>query len=97
MYFRSVNYKADLKLKYFAKKRIDKLSIFYSRIIDVFIFTKVENSSNGLNKWAELKITIPGDNIIVKKISKSFEESINSAAQSAERILKRRKGKKRII
>ena len=97
MHFQSVNYKADKKLKDFAKKRIEKLSLFYNQIIEVLVFTKVENNSDGINKWTELKIGIPGDDIVVKKISKSFEESINSAADSAERILKRRKEKERIL
>ena len=97
MHFQSVNYKADKKLKDFAKKRIEKLSLFYNQIIEVFVFTKVENNYDGINKWTELKIGIPGDDIVVKKISKSFEESINSAADSAERILKRRKEKERIL
>ena len=97
MHFRAVNYKADIKLKEFAKKRIEKLSLFHNQIIEVFGFTKVENSSDGVNKWAELKIGVPGDDIVVKKITKSFEESINSAAESAERILKRRKEKERIL
>ncbi|MDG2234715.1 MAG: HPF/RaiA family ribosome-associated protein [Flavobacteriaceae bacterium] len=97
VHFQSVNYKADKKLKDFAKKRIEKLSLFYNQIIEVYVFTKVENSSDGINKWTELKIGIPGDDIVVKKISKSFEESINSAADSAERILKRRKEKERIL
>ena len=57
----------------------------------------MENSSDGVNKWAELKIGVPGDDIVVKKITKSFEESINTAAESAERILKRRKEKERIL
>ena len=97
MHFRAVNYKADIKLKEFAKKRIEKLSLFHNQIIEVYVFTKVENSSDGVNKWAELKIGVPGDDIVVKKITKSFEESINSAAESAERILKRRKEKERIL
>ena len=97
MHFRAVNYKADIKLKEFAKKRIKKLSLFHNQIIEVFVFTKVENSSDGVNKWAELKIGVPGDDIVVKKNTKSFEESINSAAESAERILKRRKEKERIL
>ena len=97
MHFRAVNYKADIKLKEFAKKRIEKLSLFHNQIIEVFVFTKVENSSDGVNKWAELTIGVPGDDIVVKKITKSFEESINSAAESAERILKRRKEKERIL
>ena len=54
MHFQSVNYKADKKLKDFAKKRIEKLSLFYNQIIEVFVFTKVENNSDGINKWTEL-------------------------------------------
>ena len=74
MHFRAVNYKADIKLKEFAKKRIEKLSLFHNQIIEVFVFTKVENSSDGVNKWAELKIGVPGDDIVVKKITKSFNQ-----------------------
>jgi len=92
-HFRSVNYIADAKLKEFTQQRIDKLALFYNPIIEVFIFTKVENTTDGINKWAELKISIPGDDIIVKKQCRTFEEAIHTAAQSAERILKRRKEK----
>ena len=93
IHFRAVNYTADIKLKEFAQERIEKLSQFYNQIIEVFVFTKVENDSDGLNKWAELKIAIPGDDIIVKKKCRTFEEAIHTAAHSAERILKSRKEK----
>jgi putative sigma-54 modulation protein len=93
IHFRAVNFTADAKLKEFSKERIEKLSLFHNQIIEVFVFTKVENSSDGVNKWAELKIAIPGDDIVVKKICRTFEEAIHTAAQSAERILKRRKEK----
>ena len=97
IHFQAVNYKADVKLKEYAIKRLNKMSLFHNRIIEILIFTKLENNSNKINKWAEIKIKIPGDDIIVKKISKSFEESINAAAESAERILKRRREKERVI
>tara|TARA_B110000259_G_C13665576_1_gene262120 strand:+ start:172 stop:360 length:189 start_codon:yes stop_codon:yes gene_type:complete len=59
----------------------------------MYCFTKVENTSDKINKWVELKIEIAGENVIVKKMCRTFEEAINSAADSAERILKRRKEK----
>lgn len=95
--FQSVNYTADIKLVEFTQKRIEKITQFYNQILDVFVYTKVENSSDKINKFAELKIGIPGDDVIVKKTAKSFEEAINQAADSAERILKRRKEKQRIF
>ena len=97
IHFQAVNYKADVKLKEYAIKRLNKMYLFHNRIIEILIYTKLENNSNKINKWAEIKIKIPGDDIIVKKISKSFEESINAAAESAERILKRRREKERVI
>ena len=94
--FQSVNYNADSKLIRFAEKRIKKISQFYLNIIDVFIYTKIENVSDRVNKLAELKICIPGDDVVVKKTAKSFEEAISLAADSAERILKRHKEKQRL-
>jgi putative sigma-54 modulation protein len=94
--FQSVNYNADNKLIEFAEKRIKKISQFYLNIIDVFVYTKVENTNDRINKLAELKIGIPGDDVVVKKIAKSFEEAINLAADSAERILKKHKERQRL-
>ena len=94
--FQSVNYNADGKLIEFAEKRIKKTSQFYLNIIDVFVYTKVENTNDRINKLAELKIGIPGDDVVVKKMAKSFEEAINLAADSAERILKKYKEKQRL-
>ena len=95
--FQSVNYTADTKLIEFTQKRVEKIAQFYDHIVDVFVYTKVENSSNKINKFAELKIGIPGDDVIVKKTAKSFEEAINQAADTAERVLKRRKEKQRLF
>ena len=94
--FQSVNYNADNKLIEFPEKRIKKISQFYLNIIDVFVYTKVENTNDRINKLAELKIGIPGDDVVVKKMAKSFEEAINLAADSAERILKKHKEKQRL-
>lgn len=95
--FQSVNYIADTKLVEFAKKRMEKTAQFYDQIVAIFIYTKVENSSDKVNKFAELKIEIPGDDVIVKKTAKSFEEAINTAADSSERVLKKRKEKQRLL
>lgn len=95
--FQSVNYNADIKLIQFTQKRVEKIAQFYDQIVNVFVYTKVENSSDKINKFAELKIGIPGDDVIVKKKARSFEKAINHAADSAERVLKRRKQKHRFL
>ena len=94
--FQSINFTADIKLVEFTQRRIEKISQFYDQIVDVYVYTKVENFSDKINKLVELKIGIPGDDVIIKKTAKTFEEAINSAADSAERVLKRRKEKHRL-
>lgn len=91
--FQSINYQADLKLIEFTKKRIAKLEQFYDRIVSVEIFTKVENTSDRTNKQVELKVSVPGDYFMIKKMCRSFEEAVDQTAASAERILKRHKEK----
>lgn len=94
--FQAINYKPKSDLIVFAEKRTHKCHQFYDRIIEISVFTKVENDAKGVNKHADLRISIPGDDVIVKKTSKTFEAAIDTACDAAERILKKRKEKIRI-
>ena len=91
----SVNFNADVKLLEFVKKRLDKLNLFYDKVISSDVFMKVENTSNKENKIVEIKIQIPRDKFVVKKQRKSFEEAIDSACNSLERKLVKKKEKPR--
>ena len=87
----SINFTADVRLIEFAKKRIEKLEQFYDKILSAEVTFKVENASDRINKFAEIKLRIVGDNVIVKKICKSFEEAIDLNVRAAERVLKKHK------
>ncbi len=91
----SVNFTADGKLIDFIQKRMDKLDMFYDKIIQSDVYLKVENTSDKENKIFEAKVSVPGDSFIVKKQCKSFEEGVDSAIASLERQLKKRKDKLR--
>lgn len=91
----SVNFTVDRKLVEFVQRRMDKLDLFYDRVIDAEVFLKVGNTSSKENKIAEVKVNVPGDDFMVKKQCKTFEEAVDSAANSLERILKKRKQKLR--
>jgi len=91
----SVNFNADGKLIQFVQTRLDKLETFYDRIISSDVYLKVENTSAKENKIVEIKLNVPKDNFIVKKQCRSFEEAIDSACNSLERKLKKRKEKMR--
>ncbi|WP_297796017.1 ribosome-associated translation inhibitor RaiA [uncultured Eudoraea sp.] len=91
----AVNFNAELKLLNFIESRLDKLELFYDRIVRTEVHLKVENTSEKENKIVEIKLHIPKDMFVVKKQCKSFEEAIDSACSSLERKLVKKKKKPR--
>ena len=91
----SVNFVADGKLIAFIQNRMDKLEVFYDKVISSDVYLKVENTSAKENKIVEIKVNVPKDMFIVKKQCKSFEEAIDSACNSIERKLVKKKEKMR--
>ncbi len=91
--FQAINYVADQKLIDYALKRVEKLAHFFDPIITTQLFTKVEKNDDRLNKFVELKLVVPGENMIVKKTAKSFEAAISAAVEAAKRVLKKHKEK----
>jgi len=89
----AVNFTADRKLVDFIQERIDKLEKFYGKIVSADVFLKVEKTSEKENKIVEVKIHVPGDDFMVKKQCKTFEEAVELSAESLERILVKRKEK----
>ena len=92
----SVNFNADVKLIDFIEKRLDKLDLFYDKIISSDVYLKLENTSSKENKTVEIKILVPKDKFVVKKQCKTFEEAVDSACSSLERKLVKKKKKPRV-
>ncbi len=92
----AVNFNIDRKLVDFVQEKLDKLEKYYDKVVVSDVYLKLENTSDKENKTAEIKIHVPGDEIVVKKTSKSFEEAVDSATSSAERMLVKRKEKLRM-
>ncbi|OOV27096.1 ribosomal subunit interface protein [Flavobacterium sp. LM5] len=89
----AVNFTVDKKLVDFVQVRMDKLEKYYDKVVFSDVFMKVEKTSEKENKIVELKINVPGDDFVVKKQCKSFEEAVDLAAESVERLLVKRKEK----
>ena len=89
----AVNFTADRKLVDFVQDRMNKLEKYDDKIVSSDVFFKVENTSDKENKSVEIKIHVPGDDFIVKKQCKTFEEAVELAAESLERSVVKRKEK----
>lgn len=91
----AVNFTVDGKLVDFIQERMNKLEKYYDKVVDADVFLKLEKSSDKENKVAEIKVNVPGDDFMVKKQCKTFEEAVETAADSLERLLVKRKEKLR--
>lgn len=90
----SVRFDADEKLIDHVSKKIAKLSTYHDRIIKVDVFLKLDNVVHTIkDKVAEIKVSVPRNEIFVKYSSKSFEESFDNAFESVCTQIKRKKEK----
>ena len=89
----AVNFAVDRKLVDFGQERLIKLEKFYDKIVSSDVYLKVEKTSDKENKIVEMKIVVPGDDFLVKKQCKTFEEAVDLAAESIERLLLKQKEK----
>lgn len=91
----AVNFNVDRKLVDFINERLAKLEKFYDKVVSFDVFLKLENSSDRENKTVDLKVLVPGDDVVVKKTCKSFEEAADLCADAVERMLVKRKEKQK--
>jgi putative sigma-54 modulation protein len=95
VFTQSVNFNADNELIKFVEKKVESLVKYHDKIVDAEVFLKVQNTSDKENKITEIKINIPGSELIVKRDTKTFEEGVVAAVDNLKRQLKRSKEKHR--
>lgn len=70
------------------------MSTYHDRIIKVDVYLKLDNIVHQIkDKIAEIRVSVPRQEIFVKSSSKSFEESFDHAFESACTQLVRKKEK----
>src|SRR5688572_23410943 len=90
----SVHFEADSKLIEYVKRKLEKLSHYNDRLIQVNVFLKLDNVVHTIkDKIAEIRVHIPRHDFFVKSTSKSFEESFDDAFNSIVAQIKRKKQK----
>ena len=91
----SVRFSPTSKLETFVEGKIKKLGQYSDDIIGAEVYLRLENTQDTDNKIAEIKIDIPGNELFVKKQSKSFEQSTDNAVDALKRQITRVKEKRR--
>ena len=88
----AIHFSADQKLIDFIQRKIDKLEIFYDRLVDGEVFLRINNEGVE-NKTVEIKINVPGNNLFAKEHGKSFEAAADLATEALRNQLKKFKTK----
>lgn len=93
VFIQSVNFNADKELIKFVEEKVNLLDKFHDKIISAEVFLKVQKTSEKDNKNVEIKVSVPGDEFMVKKQAIHFEEGVNLTLETLKRQLKKKKEK----
>ena len=91
----SIHFDADQKLLEFIQEKVDKLVTFYDHIIGGEVFLKIDKSSDNKNKIVQIKINIPGNDILAKEQCHTFEEATDLCMDVLSRQIKKHKDRVR--
>jgi len=88
--YQATNFDADQKLRDFIQKKLDKLDNFYDKVIEAEVYMKLNNTGK-LNKTIEVKVAIPGNDIIASKDAETFEKAMDLVFDVLKRQLRKEK------
>ena len=91
----SVNFNINRDLVQFIEKKVNNLEKFHDHILGAEVFLKVQSTSEKENKIADIKMKLPGVDVVAKNQSKTFEEAVSLGVDSLKRQLVKRKEKLR--
>ena len=89
----AVHFDADQKLIDYIERKTAKLGQFFDRITDAQVFLKLENSGQVRDKIVELKLMVPGDTLVAKEVSRTFEAATDAVVDNMKRQLNKHKEK----
>ncbi len=91
----SINFDASKALETYINKKTSKLEKFFDEIMNVEVYMKVVKPESAVNKEAEIKVSIPGEEFFASKTCDTFEEAVDLSVVALEKQI--RKFKEKII
>lgn len=88
----SIHFTADTKLVDFIQKKVDKLEVYFDRMVDGEVFLRINNEGID-NKTVEIKLNLPGNQLFAIEKARSFEAATDQATEALKAQLKKFKTK----
>ncbi len=89
----TVGFNASDDLIAYTREKTEGLSKYYDQMIGAEIYLKLVQDEKNKNKVAEIKLNIPGNDIIASAANESFEKSVNEAVEKLKGQLRKLKTK----
>lgn len=89
----SLSFHASDKLIDFVGNKINKLSQYSQKVMEAQVILKVDKSGTRNNKFCEIRLAIPGNDLFASKQCHSFEEAILKTVEALKQQLLRWKAK----
>ncbi len=89
----SLDFTSKQGLKDFIHEKVKNLDRFYSEIIGSEVCLRLVNSSTKVNKACQIRVVIPGNDLLASAQCKTFEEAIIQAIEALKRQIRKRKFK----
>ena len=89
----SRDFTAKKELLDFIAEKIEKLDRFYTEIISTEVCLALDKSDTNDNKFCEIRLIIPGNDLFASARCKSFEEAVAETAGALERQIEKHKNK----
>ena len=88
----SIKFDADQKLIAFVEKKVSKLERFYEGLTEVNVTMTLLHEPD--NKDVKLQIHIPGEELIIQRNAKTFEDAVTECADAMKEKLTRAREKR---
>ncbi len=89
----SIDFKASDELIVYGEKKVSRLFRYLDTIMSCEITLRVDNADDRANKVADIRLVIPGNDLIATDRNQSFEAAISAAAEALERQIEKHKTK----
>lgn len=89
--FQTQGFTASKELTKFLYQKVAKLAQFFDKIIVAEVKMRSHNSEINESKICNIRLVIPGNDLLANAQSKTFEEAIADAVEALKRQIEKRK------
>ncbi len=87
----SIDFSANQELKSFVLEKVNTLARYYNQVIGSEIFLRLDNSHTKENKVCQIRLAIPGNDLLATAQCETFEKAILKVVKLLKRQVQKLK------